>query len=566
MFSGILKIWKIFSRLERLIFASSLLVFAVSGIFIGANFIGEKTKEIPALGGEYREGVVGQLSFVNPVLVGENDPDRDLTEILFSDVLDLAESYKVNDKGKSWNLRLKPDARWDDGVEITSDDVIFTINLIQDPDTRSPLFLAWQGVETERVSELEFKLKLASPYAFFKNNLKDLRPIPKHIFGVLPPANIRLSSFNLEPVASGPFKFLSIEKKRDGFISQYQLTRNENYLGERPYLNNLIFKFYPSKDELIEAVNRGIVDGAGNLDAPDLEKITVAKQTYDLRMPRYNAIFFNLASAPALQEKNIRIALGLAVDRKKIIEKVFGNHALRVEGPLLPGMEGYKAAPYGEPALILPDKALSLFTENGWRPGEGGIMEKRIGPLLDKGGRLIAGSGETAKMEFNLIVPDNSFLVEAANLIASDWLKIGVKLNVSVKSHEEITNSVLKARDYEMILFGNTFGENPDPFSFWHSSERFYPGLNLSLYESRLADALLESIRTDEDETARRKDLASLNSLISGEAPAIFLFSPNYLYVIRGGLQGFEENFIALPSDRFSAIEKWYMKTKRVFK
>ena len=117
-----------------------------------------------------------------------------------------------------------------------------------------------------------------------------------------------------------------------------------------------------------------------------------------------------------------------------------------------------------------------------------------------------------------------------------------------------------------MIIFGNILRKDPDIFSFWHSSEKFYPGLNLSLYDNKKVDALLESIRKNLDENSRKGQLSQLEKLISDDQPAIFLYSPAYLYVAPKDFGGFEEKTINMPSNRFQNVNQWYLKTTRVFK
>src|SRR3989338_6999231 len=106
----------------------------------------------------------------------------------------------MSEDQKNWSITLKEKAFWSDGEPITTDDVIFTLDLIKDPESRSPLFNTWQGVEAERLSERQFRISLKTPYAFFSENLKNLRPIPGHAFENIPSANIRLSNYNLEPI------------------------------------------------------------------------------------------------------------------------------------------------------------------------------------------------------------------------------------------------------------------------------------------------------------------------------------------------------------------------------
>ena len=549
-----------------MIFIASFLIFTASFVFIGVNFFDEKTTLASISGGRYTEGIIGQPSFVNPVFAGNNDSDRDLIELIFSDLSDLAESYKTSENNKVWNIRLKEGVIWHDGEPITSDDLIFTIKTIQEPDSHSSLFSSWQGIVVERISEREVKLTLPKTYGFFESTLKELRPIPKHIFEILPSSNLRLSDYNLEPIGSGPFKFVSFKKERSGFIDEYRLTQNESYF-EKPYLEEIVLKFYQNEDELIKAFNSGAIDGFGGLNPKNISKIIINHQVFKLLMPRYYAVFLNPYSRPVLKDKNVRLALNYGVDKKSLVEKVFDGQAVWPAGPLTLGMKGYAAGAYPEEDFSV-EKANRILDDLGWQLNADGtrLPDGQVREKKDK-------SGNVQRLEFNLVVPQISFLIETANLIKEDWSKIGVKLNLIIRPTVEINDEAVKNRDYEMLIFGNIFRNNdvPDLSSFWHSSERFYPGLNLALYENKTADSLIESIRKNLNERNRERDLAILQSLIIRDMPAIFLYSPDYFYISKTSLKGFGDfeqrrRIISLPSDRFKNIEKWYVKTARVFK
>lgn len=564
MLTNLSKILRSFSKNERLIFIAAAVVFVLAGVFISINFINDQTVLLPVAGGSYEEGMLGQPSFVNPALMSSNNPDRDLTEILFSNVIDLADNYKVSVDGQTWDIRLKDNIQWDDNEPITSDDVIFTIQTIQNPDSRSSLLPVWQGIEVERISERELKFILPQPYSFFIDNLKELRPIPKHIFGSLPVANMRLSNYNLEPVGSGPFKFDSFQKRNDGFITQYNLVRNDTYFGTKPYLDQISFRFYGDESGLVNALNIGAVDGAGGLTSDDLNEIRIGHQTFEIEIPRYYAIFLNASANPALADKNVRLALNEAVDKNELVQKVFSGYAMAVSGPMVPGMEGYAAKVYPKDVASV-DNANQILDLSGWQLGADGVRAKDLGQTIENPKSGGAKIGPT-RLEFTLVVPQTKFLVDAANIVASDWSKIGVKLNLNIMGQDDINNNALRTRNYEMILFGNVFGNNPDLFSFWHSAERFYPGLNLSLYQSSVTDSLVESIRKELDPGARQMDFASAQSLIVSDEPAVFLFSPSYIYVARNFLGGMNAQFLSLPSYRFQNISGWYVKTARSFR
>lgn len=553
------KIFKNLSKTEQLIFICAALAFIVAGTFFGVNFIYQNSALEPVSGGEYVEGVLGQPSFINPVLAADSGSDRDLSEILFSNLSDLMENHKMSGNGKIWNVRLKDNIFWDDKEVITSDDIILTIKTIQDPDSRSSQASMWQGVLAERVSEREVKITLPSAYVFFEATLRDLKVIPKHIFGSIPAANLRLSDYNFEPVGDGPFRYDSMVKERSGFISQYQLVRNERYFGDKPYLDKIIFKFYQNEDDLTKAFNAGLIDGVGGLNQKGLSQIGINHQTFELHMPRYYAIFFNQSANGILKDKNIRLALDYATDKTKIIDSVFNGQAMATNGPLVLGMAGYDAKVESQQDDFSLDKAGEILSSNGWQLNSDGVAEKFV-------------NKQPQDLEFTLILPDVPALQETANIIKDNWQKIGVKLNLSVRPSDEINSQIIQTRNYEMLLWGNIFEnyDSPDLSSFWHSSERFYPGLNLTLYQNSAADNLLQGIRVDFNAERRQAELSSLQSLIIADQPVVFLFSPNYIYVTINSLNGFdgstEKKFIASANERFKDIEKWYVKTARVFK
>lgn len=169
------------SKKERQIFVGALVILTISGITYGLLLVEDHTHRVAAEGGEFKEGIVGQPVFINPV-IPTTQVDRDIAKIVFSSVAEVADSIKRSKDGKTWNVRLKENVTCHDGERLTADDIIFTLEIIQDPDSRSPLHASFQGVAAERVSELEVRFVLQNTYVFFENDhLRNLRIIPKHI-------------------------------------------------------------------------------------------------------------------------------------------------------------------------------------------------------------------------------------------------------------------------------------------------------------------------------------------------------------------------------------------------
>lgn len=533
MLYKLVRIFQSFSKFERFIFGGAIIVLVISGFFWLANYYLNVTEKAPVRGGHYKEGIVGQPVTLNPILAGTNDVDRDLIELLFADLSGLAENIKISKDNKTWTITLKDKLEWTDGKPLTTADVLFTLESFQNPDAQSPSAATWQGVIAERLSDKEIRFSLPNPYAFFEDNLRKLKIVPRHIFASIPLSNLRLSSFNLEPVGSGPYKFVSYQKRKDGFISQYYLEANDQYADEAPYIQSFTIKFFNNANEALESFNRREIHGLGAIDPKNLGKIKVGYQLFSINVPRYYAIFLNQSTEPALKKAEIREILDNAIDKSKLIENVFKNHATIVNGPIPSIIDGYNPEIY---------KSKQIDIENAKN-------------ILNKAGLK----------EIGAVIPQIQFLIDAAELIKADWEKIGLTFNYQVATLQEM-NEVIKTRNYQTVVFGNILRGNPDVFSFWHSSERFYPGLNLAIYSNKKVDNLLEAIRKDFNPESRKTNLSKLQQLIYDDKPAIFLFSPNYLYAAPKILGGLDLTSAITPSDRFEKVNEWYLRTARVFK
>lgn len=490
------------------------------------------------------EGVVGQPIFINPLYAMNNQPDNDLSQLLFANMRAMTEKSTLGADRRTYDIRIKGDIVWQDNQPITTDDIIFTIQLIQDPDVNSPLASAWKGVQVERISERELQITAPSTYSFFENTLLSLQPIPKHLFENIPSANIRLSGYNIEPIGSGPYKFDSFEKRRDGFITQITMKKNDRYFGDTTYIKTITTKFFQNEPAAITALNGGDIDGMGVVDPKNFKEISIPHQTRKIEIPRYYAVFPNPFANPNLTPLSMRTALDLATDKATITKAVFGDNAVTITNPIPP----FTPEEQGQPEYSL-ERANTLLEDSGWHMTDSGIRQK-----------------DGKNLAFVLTVYPTPFLEETAKLLQEQWKTAGIDLRINVASASNFNNDILKPRNYELLLFGNNYGENLDPYSFWDSSQKLAPGLNLSIYANKDADKLINVIRTDFDEASRTVGLRELRPIIMDDKPAVFLYSPYYLYVSNKSLKGFDRSSITTPSDRFTHINEWYIKTVRTLK
>jgi len=257
---------QIFGGRERIVFFTFLVLFLSSFFFLVINFYFKNTGIIATDGGVFVEGVAGQPRWIQPIYASTNDVDRDLVELIYSGLMqydkdgriipDLAKDFpKISEDGKVYEFYLKDNLFWQDGKPLTADDVIFTIQIIQNSDYKSPLRISWLGVQIEKISEKALRLKLKNSYSSFLETTA-LKILPKHIWQNVSPENFPLAIYNLKPIGSGPFKSKEIKQDETGRILLMDLVRNQKYYGKLPYLNQISFRFFENEEDLIKYLKR----------------------------------------------------------------------------------------------------------------------------------------------------------------------------------------------------------------------------------------------------------------------------------------------------------------------
>ena len=173
---------------------------------------------------------------------------------------------------------------------------------------------------------------------------------------------------------------------------------------------------------------------------------------------------------------------------------------------------------------------------------------------------------EKIPLQFSLATVDQPALVEVATILNEQWKELGVQIDIKTFDIATLEREILRKRQFDALLFGEVLGQLPDPFPFWHSSQKGELGLNLSNYENKKVDEFLETARKSLDAEERKKNLEEFQELIADDAPAIFLYNPDYRYLLAKEIKGVKEEVIVDPSKRFSDISNWYIETKRIWK
>lgn len=330
---------------ERVYFLTFLFIFLLSSFFLLRFFYLTFTISKPAQSGVLREGFVGFPQLSNPVLSQFQEPDIFIHELIFPSLFVyqslnitpsfLVENYEILDDGKTVNVQLKKDVFWSDRKPLTVDDVIFTIETIQNPDIKSPLFSSWVGIKVKKISQDTIQFQLKDPSSFFLENLT-FKILPKHFFEKFSVKEYFYSQNLLFSPSAGPYQIKNFEYNEKREIKKIEFERNERYAGKKPYLDKIVFYFYPSEEKLIYAFERGEVDHVSFSHLPEwFEKKAVKR--YSFILPRYFALFFNLEN-DLFKEESVRSILSLAINKREVLKKTSGNDGLIVHSLLFPAM------------------------------------------------------------------------------------------------------------------------------------------------------------------------------------------------------------------------------------
>jgi peptide/nickel transport system substrate-binding protein len=547
-------------RWQILIVVVTLVVVAV--LLVGQQPVGNVSLlPQPTTGGVYTEALVGSMGRLNPLLDWNNAADRDINRLLFSGLIrfderglprpDLAESWGTSSDGTIYNFTLRPNAVWHDGAPVTADDVIFTVELIKSNGSLFPQDVKdlWSQIEVKRLNDYNVKFTLPEPYAPFLDYVT-FGILPKHLLEGVPADQLSSADFNLKPVGTGPYKFdhLLVE---GGQIRGVVLVLNESYFLDKPYVPQLVFRYYPDSASAFDAYQQGEVLGISQVTADVLPQALAepALSVYTSRLPQVSLVFLNLnnPTVPFLQDAKVRRALLMGINRSAIISRFMQGQAIMADGPILPGSWAYYDGI--EHIEYDPDAAAALLKSEGYLiPAAGGDVRAKDGISLT----------------FTLLHPDDGFHTQIAQTIQANWGMIGVRVDLQPVPYDRMVSEYLAPRNYQAALADLTVSRtpDPDPYPFWHQAEAT-GGQNYSQWDDRTASEYLESARVQTDFTARTRLYHNFQVIFAKELPSLLLYYPVYSFAVDGQVQGVQVAPMYDTSDRLSFIADWFLITRR---
>lgn len=546
-----------FSLTEKIFFYFFVAIFAGSALFLLIKMNGVFMSDIPARGGEIREGVIGYPRFINPIL-NVTDSGRDLSILIYSGLLkarpggllenDLAKDYKISEDGLTYTFTLKDNIYFHDNTRVTAQDIEFTIKKVLDPALKSPKAPNFEGVSVNVLNDTQIEFTLKHPYAPFLENLT-LGILPKHIWKDIDPDAFALSQYNFEPIGAGPYMIEDIKRDKAGLPLYYHLKPFSDYALGRAYISDLYIYFFTNEKNLVEAFENGVIRSANGISPKNIEIMKNTGIVLQVPLPRIFGLFFNQNENAVFANKEVRLALNEAVDRENIIKEVLEGYGTKSLSLLPSYLSNKKDSDLSAEERII--SAEGILKKAGWTKNEQGLMTKSV-------------KKETTELAFSISTSNAPELKKTAEILKSTWEKMGAKVDIKVFDLAELQQNVIRPRKYDSLLFGEVIGRDLDLFAFWHSSERNDPGLNMAMYTNSKVDKLLEEARRQEEDD-KKKTLLLIEELIIADAPAVFLYSPDFIYVVPENIKGISLDEITSSSERFLNVEKWFIETDKVW-
>jgi peptide/nickel transport system substrate-binding protein len=555
-----------FRRLERLadvrrFVAVWILLLVLLGGCVAAQLRGLSSSYEslgPAPGGRYTEGILGSFTNANPVYA-TNPVDVAVSHLIFASLFtyddhnhlvgDLAQDIQADSQGTTYTVHLRPNLTWQDGKPLTTADVLFTYQIIQNPDAGSPFNASWQGIKVAAIDPATITFTLPNELASFPYSLMT-GILPQHLLGSVSMQALRTVPFDTQtPVGAGPFKMSSLEvvgSSAETREERVALDAFDGYHAGRPKLDKFIVRSFRDQTQMLQSFHNQEITAMAGLDTvPTNLQSDPSVHVYSLPLTAAMMTFFRTGDG-VLSDVNVRRALVSATDTSSILKQI-GYPTLPVREPLLQGQLGYNPA-YAQAAFDL--NAAKLMLDNaGWVRGADGIRQKNGQPL-----------------SFSLFTQDNTESSLVAGLLKTQWRAAGVDVQVTARDPAEF-QAALSNHDYDALLYGISIGVDPDVYAYWDSKQadiRSDSWLNFSEYKSAIADTSLQAGRTRTDPALRVVKYQPFLRAWQTDAPAVGLYQPRLLYITHGTVYGLDERQINSDVDRYRNVQNWMIRERGI--
>lgn len=439
-------------------------------------------------------------------------------------VNDLASSYKFIDD-TTLQISLKQNVLWHDGVKLTSDDIIYTYNQIKSPKVFTSLKSSFQYVEdVKKINKYTVEIKYKEPY-FKALNIWMVGLLPHHI--LKDEKDLMKSSFNKNPIGTGSYTLKEFKNSTD-----IELIANENYFEGKPKIDKIVYKFLPDPTTSFFMLKQKKLDVGG------LTPLQIDRQIDDqfkhnytiVEKPSfgYTYLGFNL-NHEKFQDKKVREALHLAINREELVDILFFGHGKVCTGPFLPNTFAFNDE------IKIPKQNIQKAKQ-----------------LMDE-----LGFNKDNPFTFELVTnANNSTRVYAAQIIQHQLAKADIKMDIRVMEWQAFLNTIVMPKNYETILLGWGLSLTPDAKSIWHSSSFKKGGFNLVGYKNSEVDTLIDQGAKTIDQNKLSTIYKDIFKKIADDLPYLFLYIPNSITVVNKDIKNIEPSFTGIMHNQKDWIKE----------
>ncbi len=516
----------------------------------------------------YREGIPSRPSSINP-LTARTQADRDLVSLIFSGLVrlgpdgqllpDLAEEWSVDATGGQYTFALRPDAQWHDGRAVTSADVVFTVQTLQDPEYTGPGSTSWREVTVTALDSRRVRFDLATPLGgFLQAATQPL--LPEHLLRAVPIQDLARDEFSVaHPIGSGPFRLVSVDAGAAVLEPAIPLTPDP-VLGSTvsptpsvapaarrllPALGRFELHFFEDGAAVADAYRAGDLDAAVGLPPGLATQLATETGASLLRYPRatFTAIALNFRPGyPAYRSLKLRTALLESIDRQRLLADVLSGTGTRADSPIPPSSWAFDPAA-GKPVTYNRTLAAKDLKAAGWKKLAGGW----------------ATPGAKKPSVIELITPDeasNPILWATAQAIVKGWgtLGIGSKV-VGLPAANYVSR--LQSGKFSAALLDINIGLDPDIYPLFASSQATSTGTNIAGLQVVALDRKLEAARRPGTYQARKAAYAELQKVLVENQWMLPIFYRDEVVVVSKDVEGPVVRELGDPSDRYWDVLTW---------
>lgn len=496
----------------------------------------------PDYGGKLVLASIGEPSNLIPILASDS-ASHEVADFIYTSLLKYdkeynivplaAKKFEISEDGKLFRFELRDDIYWQDGVQLTVDDVYFTYQLTIDPHTPTPYAQDCLLVkEFKQTGKFSFEVRYDEPYARAVITWM-MSILPKHI---LEHEDITKTAFARNPVGAGPFK---LKEWQTG--TRLVLEANDTYFDGRPYIDQFIYRIIPDVTTIFLEAKAKKIDYLGLTTQQYLLQTKEKEweenwQKYKYLSNGYTFIGFNLKH-PFFKDKLVRQALSYATNRDTVIKGALLGLGEKTVGPFKPTTWVYNDTltpyPYDK------EKALELFAKAGWTQDKDGYLQK-----------------DGQRFTFTVLLNQGNKERENTLLILQDeWKKLGIEMKIRTVEWATFINEFVMKGQYDAVILAWNILEDPDISSVWHSSAIKQNGLNFVYFKNEEVDMLLEKARSTAVRAERKKYYDRFQEILHEEQPYLFLYVPYALPMVQKRFQGIEPAISGITHN----MEKWWI-------